>query len=336
MNTWRIILLVLGPVPIVVTALSVTRWVRPVPVEAHETNRVTVQQRAPGPAGPHSAEVELRCQERSELLGKQLPPDWQRLVCPPFVLAGDVTQAELKRWYVETVRPTVEAFTGSFHAQGPTQPLTVLLCRQEATYRELARRLFGDHHVSVYGYYRPHGRVLILNLSTGAGTLVHELTHALVDFDFPQVPDWFNEGLASLHEESRIRSAGPVISALGPLPAVEQDRPSIEGLENWRLPILQQALAEGRVPPLEHFVAGDFRRGDESLNYALARYLCLYLQRQGRLVAFYQQFRARAGQDPVGLETLAATLGPEDWNTINQRFRDWVRGLHWQSSRRRG
>ena len=87
----------------------------------------------------------------------------------------------------------------------------------------------------MYGYYKPQQRTLVMNISTGGGTLVHELTHALIDFDFPLVPDWFNEGLASLHEACHI------------LP----DESRIEGLTNWRLPGLQQAVAERRLPSLE-------------------------------------------------------------------------------------
>ena len=33
--------------------------------------------------------------------------------------------------------------------------------------------------------------------------VAHELTHALGHFDFPEMPEWFDEGLASLHEDAR-------------------------------------------------------------------------------------------------------------------------------------
>ena len=38
-------------------------------------------------------------------------------------------------------------------------------------------------------------------LATGGGTLSHELTHALMEADFPNAPGWISEGLASLHEQ---------------------------------------------------------------------------------------------------------------------------------------
>ena len=46
-----------------------------------------------------------------------------------------------------------------------------------------------------------------MNIGTGGGTLVHELTHSLIAFDFPHVPDWFNEGLASLPSDA---GSGPM------------------------------------------------------------------------------------------------------------------------------
>ena len=73
----------------------------------------------------------------------------------------------------------------------------------------------------------------MLNLGTGTGTLLHELTHALADFDVPDMPDWLNEGLASLHEQCRFRN--------------DEQGPWIEGLVNWRLDALQAVVRQSRL-----------------------------------------------------------------------------------------
>ena len=106
-----------------------------------------------------------------------------------------------------------------------------------------------------------------MNVGTGTGTLVHELTHALIAPDFPNVPDWFNEGLASLYEQC----------SLGP--------DTITGHENWRLPALQKAIQSGKLRPLSELIADDDFRNNErvGLNYAEARYLMFYLQEKGQL-----------------------------------------------------
>src|SRR5205809_422641 len=82
----------------------------------------------------------------------------------------------------------------------------------------LAKKWFDDDDVPHYGFYRHRDHTMLMNVGTGTGTLVHELTHALIAPDFPNVPDWFNEGFASLYEQC----------SLGP--------DTITGHENWRLP----------------------------------------------------------------------------------------------------
>ena len=150
-----------------------------------------------------------------------------------------------------------------------------------------------------------------MNIGTGGGTLVHELTHALVDFDFPAIPDWFNEGLASLHEQCRFRE--------------DQHGPTIEGLENWRLPGLQKAIRAGRLGSIESLLASDdFRGRQEGLNYAQARYFCLYLERRELLADFYRRFRACAAGDPRGMRALAAVMPDFSWASLDQQFQDWV------------
>src|SRR5262249_40360681 len=149
--------------------------------------------------------------------------------------------------------------------------------------------------ISIYGYYKPRQRTLVMNIGTGNGTLLHELTHALVDFDFPQIPDWLNEGLASLHEQSRFRE--------------DPRGPWIEGLVNWRLAGLQEVAKANKLGSLEHLIENrEFRGPNEGTNYAQARYFCLYLQQQGVLEEFYKAFRAAQDFDQRGLVTLRETF----------------------------
>jgi hypothetical protein len=150
---------------------------------------------------------------------------------------------------------------------------------------------------------------VVLNINTGGGTLVHELTHALADFDFPAIPDWFNEGLASLHEQCRIRT----------------DESGIDGLVNWRLPGLQDVIRQGRLPSIEQLIVrNDFRGRDVGLNYAQARYLCLFLQQRGQLERYYYRFRQQQSTDPQGLATLLELFPDCDWGEIDRQFQEWV------------
>ncbi|MBI1900302.1 MAG: hypothetical protein HYS13_04195 [Planctomycetia bacterium] len=231
---------------------------------------------------------------------------------PPFVLAGDLARDDLDVWHETTVRPAAEILWARYARIRPHEPVVILLFASENRYRTEAKRLFADRNVSVYGYYKPSRRCIVLNLARGGGTLVHELTHALVDFDFPDVPDWFSEGLASLHEECRI--------------VPEEAR--IEGLVNWRLAALQTALQQDRLRPVRALVtSGDFLAGDVGLNYAHARYVCLFLQKRGALTRFYHAFRDRRAIDPPGASTLLAATGSRSWEELESEFRDWVAQL---------
>jgi hypothetical protein len=134
----------------------------------------------------------------------------------------------------------------------------------------------------------------------------------LIDFDFPRVPAWFNEGLASLHEQCHIRP----------------DETGIDGLVNWRLEGLQKALAAGRLRSLSSLIGdNDFRGSQETTNYAQARYFCLYMQKQGVLEEFYRLFREHQEQDRLGLQTLQHVFPNQSWEKLDEDFRRWAAGL---------
>jgi hypothetical protein len=226
-----------------------------------------------------------------------------------MVLAGDLPEAELDRWRRATIRPAQRAMAASYFVVLPTEPITILLLSSERRYRETAARLFADRDVSRYGYYRPHLRTILVNLEAGSEGLFHELTHALMAFDFPDAPEWLSEGMASLHERARLRDHGQ----------------ALDGLVNWRLGILQESLRANRLPPLGALVAGgDFRGPGERLNYAHARYFCMYLQDHGLLTACYRTCREGIAADPSGTTAVARLFPGRSWEQLNADFREWL------------
>ena len=77
-------------------------------------------------------------------------------------------------------------------------------------------KLFDEEPSTPYGYFVPRERRMVMNIRTGGGTLVHEMVHALMKPDFPDVPTWFDEGLASLLEQCRFRPDGTLEGLLEP------------------------------------------------------------------------------------------------------------------------
>jgi hypothetical protein len=258
-----------------------------------------------------------QCEAVAKELPTRLGDDCRVIVRSPFVIAGNLSEDDLAAWHRRTIRPAAEAIANCYTKTAPSAPITILLFADEKSYRANAEKLFSDRGVSVYGYYKPSLRTMVMNISTGGGTLVHELTHALVDFDFPDIPDWFNEGLASLHEQCQFRSDEKGVKG-----------PFIVGLVNWRLPALQKAIAEGRLRPLEELIGGDDFRGRlEGLNYAQARYFCLYLQEQRLLRKLYHRFRDERRADRTGLKTVKSMFPEQSWDELNLAFRRWTGAL---------
>jgi hypothetical protein len=236
-------------------------------------------------------------------------------VAGPFVIAGDGTQAQLNRYRDGTILAAARALRATYFNKEPAEPVLILLFESPGPYARLAKKWFGDAEVPHYGFYRRKENVMLMNVSTGTGTLVHELVHALIAPDFPDVPDWFNEGLASLYEQCSLGG----------------DR--ITGHENWRLPGLQRAIRDGSLRPLRELIEDEdfYDRAKVGINYAQARYLLMYLQEKGQLPGYYKNFRDNSERDPRGLKALGSVVAPKSIEQFEQEWRKWVMGLRFES-----
>jgi hypothetical protein len=230
------------------------------------------------------------------------------IVSPPFVVAGDGGPQRVRRYLNQTILSAADALHAKFFDRAkPDKPILILLFESDGPYRRLAKKWFDDDDVSRFGYFR-HDNVMLMNVGTGTGTLVHELTHALIKPDFPQVPSWFNEGLGSLFEQCTLANN------------------DIRGLANWRLPDLQHAIRRGGLRSLEELVNdGDFYGETHvGMNYAQARYLLMFLQESNRLAPYYRAFRDQQIDDPKGLKQLRAIIALQSLEEFEKDWRRWV------------
>lgn len=224
----------------------------------------------------------------------------------------------LARYASGTVVAAAEAMWAGYFRNRPDHVITVLLFADDRSYRQWGKKLFGDTQMPHFGYYKPGKRTMVMNIATGGGTLVHELTHSLIVYDFPGVPTWFDEGFASLHEGCRI------------------GRDTIIGLVNWRLPALQKAVEARKLRPLRDLVTKrDFRGRLEGLNYAQARYFVMYMQKQKLLKRFYRRLRARytaPGAKPTpqtDVEAVEHVFGKKI-EDLEKDYLKWVMTLRYQ------
>ena len=100
-----------------------------------------------------------------------------------------------------------------------------------------------------------------------------------------------------------------------------------------RLPGLQRAIKAGTVPSFKELTGTteqEFYGEDKGTNYSQARYLCYYLQEQGKLRSFYRDFVVNQKDDPTGYKTLVKTLGEDDMAAFQKRWEAFVMKLKYR------
>jgi hypothetical protein len=231
-----------------------------------------------------------------------------------FVIASNLSEAETEKILNSTIDKAVECFYNDYFSTRPDEATTIFLFKDDKTYRHWAKQLYGDDDLSKYGYYKPSERTMLMNINTGTGTLVHEMTHALARYDFPDIPSWFNEGLGSLYERCSLNNK------------------TILGYVNWRLPALQDAIADKSYLSIERLMKTNWEEfyGDGSdVNYSQARYLCMYLQENGLLKKYYKHFRDTYNSDNTGITQMEKITG-KSVSELDADYVAWVKTLKYE------
>ncbi|MGY8656344.1 MAG: hypothetical protein ACKVJX_22230 [Verrucomicrobiia bacterium] len=185
----------------------------------------------------HPAPVDAAARDSSndydthlKALKKKTPPGFTIIVEKPFVVIGDEAADIVRKRATATIRWAVKRLKSDYFNKDPDEIVDIWLFKNRGSYMKHAWEIFHDRPGTPYGYYSPTHSSLIMNISTGGGTLIHEIVHPFIASNFPNCPSWFNEGLASLYEQC------------------EDRRGKIAGLPNWRLPGLQKAIRAGNLP----------------------------------------------------------------------------------------
>lgn len=249
------------------------------------------------------------CQKAADELRAKLDKTFSIRVSPPFIVAGNMDMPDLKAYTEGSVVGPAGVMWKCYFQKRPDKPITVLLFADAKRYSAWAKTLFHDENVPHFGYYKRESRTMVMNIATGSGTLVHELTHSLIVYDFPDVPDWFNEGLASLHEGC----------------SVEKDR--IVGAVNWRLPDLKKAIEAGKLRSLADLLtADDFYGEQRGLNYAQARYFCMYMQKEGVLEKYYARLRDHHDGKRPSVDAVEKVFDKK-LDVVEKAYLAWVKTL---------
>jgi len=197
-----------------------------------------------------------------------------------FVIRGVLTAARAKQLTAiatEVQRDVTRRFlSGADQSSQP--PVQLCLFETAKAYADFNSKLLdGRAPPSELGFFDPALRVVVANVGLSIGNLRHEMTHALLGDDFPEIPSWLTEGAGSLYGTATEKDGAFVFVA------------------NYRLRHLREARKNGTLPTLDELVAAppEIVYGPRVLAfYGLARHLLLYLDRRGELPKFYAEFRA--------------------------------------------
>jgi len=233
-----------------------------------------------------------------------------------FVLVGEAAfgEAALRSSLDLAARALAAYFHDRFRTR-PARAISVYLFASAKSYEGYCKRTLSDACISRFGFFLSAERRIVMNAGPGLGTLTHELVHPIVEADFPNAPTWIDEGLASLFEAPALPRAG-----------------EIHGVKNWRLPRLVAALESrreretARIDALFGMSNETFRDDDEDLHYAMARYLCQWLDGRGQLWPFYRAWRDGFAHDPSGAAAFEAVTGLTP-AAANPKWTSWVRAL---------
>ncbi|MCX7920012.1 MAG: DUF1570 domain-containing protein [bacterium] len=265
------------------------------------------------PIGKAEVSINPTLYEHLKQLNAKIPDGFTVVTEPPFVVIGNESPERVRYWAIDVVRWAVDKLKQDYFKQDPNKIIDIWLFKDNDSYIKYAKELFNDTPTTPFGYYSAKDNSLIMNVATGGGTLVHELIHPFMRANLPKCPPWFNEGLASLYEQSAERNG------------------HIVGLTNWRLNGLHQAIRNGEVISFETLTAMDddtfYNRNDKGKyndNYAQARYLCYYLQEKGLLVKFYHEFAKNMKSDPTGYNTLKQVLDEPDMDAFKKKWESFV------------
>lgn len=212
-------------------------------------------------------------------------------ISPNFVVFNFVSNDKLKsREIADELERNLQFYTNAFNMPAPPFKISCYIVGNGISLNKLALHQHGFPLKNNNIGYSVTNDLSISSLAPNqtTGTLNHELIHILVNYNYPYLKPWLNEGLASLYEDNDYK-AGKVL-----------------GLPNWRGEVISGSFSfdtdgESLSSDFKSVFGGDYliqllnKSSDDFnqetlINHALAKYFCLYLQEQQLLVPLFREY----------------------------------------------
>jgi len=236
------------------------------------------------------------------------------ILSKPFVIITDINTSSIRDETEEIVQLSIKTFKGLFFKNNPKNITDIWILKDRESYIKFNHAFLNSTgRDDVAGYYMRDKNALVLDITTGIGTIIHEMVHSFMDNNFPNAPAWFEEGLASLYEGTISTDDGLV------------------GDLNWRLPLLKETIRADKLKSfklLSDTNTSEFYDDNSiAINYAQSRYLFYYLQEKGLLLEYYNTALANIKDDPTCYKSLQKVLKSKDMEKFTQEWKDYILGL---------
>jgi len=227
-------------------------------------------------------------------LGK-LPDGFSVIKYKYFVVFSDLDEKLTYQLITNDINNTIEAMKNNYAETLPDNITPIILFQDYERYKNyvLANYDIPEHDISPYGFYKISKNVIVIRYVSWKGSIMHEITHRFLRSDFPDIPSWFDEGFAALHEKSTYKNGG------------------LKGEFSWRIISIRRAFDENKYTGLKTLM----ETNDEELYgprstfyYAQARYLLMHLQEKGLLKDYYVLFKSTYKKDETGITQLEKVL----------------------------
>lgn len=213
-----------------------------------------------------------------------------------FVVFSDMDNKTTYGLIDNDIRNTIDAMESNYVTKTPDNLTPVFLFSDFAAYRRFVLENFDieESDLSQYGFYKVSKNIIVIRYVSWKGSVPHEVTHKFTRVDFPEMPSWFDEGLASLNEKSTYKD-GELVADF-----------------SLRIIPLRRALKEDTYTGLNTLMTTNDEElygKRSSFYYAQSRYLLMMLQQNKKLVEFYKLFRDTYLQDETGITQLEKVTG---------------------------
>jgi hypothetical protein len=171
-------------------------------------------------------------------------------------------------------------------------------------FQEFCKTLHFRYPGQRIGYRNEYDNSIVAWCASGNGTLAHEFSHVLLHADFPDIPEWLDEGMASLQEETYDDG---------------------EFADNWRLAYVKAYYAQtGRNLSLAEIV-GDYQSDplQNLVHDCYARYLCMFLIKKNKLNTLYLNLRD-GGKSLSTTDEMNLILNGMDPSTFQSDFETYL------------